>query len=154
MYRLAGGSTIPERIIVTSPVNGTVEACWTIPNLTDGDAMTILTPYTHDGNPVRVEIFHFTSLYEGLGIGSEVVQGQPVAIQETVFTWGDPEQALDVQIRVAEGANYPLAHDFDPYAFLPPYDYLYDDLAALIPAGYVVINDTDRAHCNLSGHIP
>lgn len=154
MYKLTEGLSTPERIIVTSPVNGTVEAYWTIPNNTDADAVSILTPYTHNGNPVRVEIYHITRLYEGLDIGSQVVQGQPLAIQETVFAWGPPEQALDVQIRIDNGGNYPLADDFDPYAFLPGYDYLFDDLTTLVPAGHVSIDDTDRPHCNLSGHIP
>ena len=154
MYQLTGIISIPEKIVAVSPVNGIIKSYWTIPNNPDGDAVAILTPYTYKGNPVRVEVFHITKLYGNLKVGSEIVRGQPLAIQETIFTWGKSEQALDIDIRVGKGSNYPLASDFNPNAFIAAYDYLTDDLRTLVPAGKVIVNDTGRDHCNKSGHIP
>ena len=153
MYQLTTELSAPENIVVLSPVSGFIEGVTDIGS--DGIVIRILTEYLHDGKPVRVDVAHPTRLYEGLAIGSPVVQGRPLAYQETLFFYGDPEQALDVGINLdPNSCAYPLDPSWDPHKWLDPYAFLVDDLGILVPAGYVDINDTGRRHCNLSGHIP
>lgn len=154
MYVLST-SGVPERIVVLSPVTGVVESTYDIGP--DGMVVIVRTQYSDDGHPIHVDIAHITGLFPGdeqhpmVEIGSPVTQGDPIAIQETVFQYGRPEQALDIGIRTGLGSDSPLYSDWDPNHFVDPFPFLSDDLSRLGPN---VTFDYRRQHCLKSGHFP
>jgi hypothetical protein len=126
----------------------------------NGTMIVVETDYIFDNKTVYVSIAHLSSPFRGddnyppIEMGSVVTQGQPLGIQETMYMWGLPEQALDIQIRLAPAAEgYPLGEGWNHELFLDPYIYIQDDLVHLLDDGHVVFG-YNRQHCLLSGHFP
>jgi hypothetical protein len=126
----------------------------------NGTMIEIETDFKYDGKTVYVSIAHLTTPFSGdnslpkIELGSVVAQGQPLGIQSTLYNFGIPEQALDIQLRlspIAEG--YPLSTGWNPNDFLDPYPFIQDDLVNLLQEGHVVFG-YNRTHCTLSGHFP
>lgn len=148
-------SVVPERIIVLSPVKGSVREIEDQgPN---GLLIRIETEYVYDGRRVYVYVAHVTAPFPddeqdpSVAVGSFIRQGDPIAVQHTIFQWGRPEQALDIGIRTGLGSDSPLYGDWDPDDFVDPFPFLSDDLSRLGPN---ITFDYYRQHCLKSGHFP
>jgi hypothetical protein len=148
-------SSSPQRIVVLSPVSGVIKDSYSIG---PGEISVIIqTEYYFEGKQVYVGIHHITEFFLGdkqypaVNVGSSVIKGQPIGIQEKVAEYR-PEQPLDIEITKGRPeTNHPLYPGWDPDIFIDPFLYLEDDLAQF---GEHIYFDYYRDHCLKGGHFP
>jgi hypothetical protein len=158
MYNLNSSSPAKSYIVLSLSSGKVVNISDS--GLENGTMIVVETNHVYEGKDVFFSIAHLTVPFGGddtfpkIEVGSLVEQGQPLGIQETLYNFGIPEQALDIQFRLNDKAEgFPLDPMWNPSDFFDPYPFLQDDLTSLVKSGQVVFG-YNRQHCLLSGHFP